>query len=349
MGTSAHKQQRTHPPEQRARRLLLLALLTGIALSLLALGGSRPADAQRVSELNSKADAARSRAEALAGRIEAQTAALTAKRRQAASAAGREAELSATLQSGRERAAELAIEVEEARERLREARAELRRSVAMLSDRLVAIYKNGGPDALGVLLRADGYDDLALRSEYLERIRAADAALVGRARELSTQVSEQVEAVAAARRQQRAHNAEVEAARDQIAAVRAQAQARVSALATATGSQQAALGDLRAQIERWERQVQEAEQVSAAEAKQKVAEQIDGWAIPEKVVNCESGGDFSALNPSSGAGGAYQILPSTWKLYGGKGLPHEASPQEQSRIAALIWADSGRSAWVCAG
>ena len=40
---------------------------------------------------------------------------------------------------------------------------------------------------------------------------------------------------------------------------------------------------------------------------------------------CESGGNYSALNPSSGAGGAYQILPSTWELYGGKGEPAERS------------------------
>ena len=64
---------------------------------------------------------------------------------------------------------------------------------------------------------------------------------------------------------------------------------------------------------------------------------------------CESGGNFQALNASSGAGGAYQILPSTWAAYGGKGLPHQAPPAEQHRIAAMIWADSGPAAWVCAG
>jgi muramidase (phage lysozyme) len=64
---------------------------------------------------------------------------------------------------------------------------------------------------------------------------------------------------------------------------------------------------------------------------------------------CESGGNYSAINPSSGAGGAYQILPSTWALYGGKGTPQGASKEEQDRIAGEIWAASGGSAWVCAG
>ena len=55
------------------------------------------------------------------------------------------------------------------------------------------------------------------------------------------------------------------------------------------------------------------------------------WAIPESIVMCESGGNFEAVNPSSGAGGAYQILPSTWELYGGEGDPEDASPAEQTR------------------
>ena len=57
---------------------------------------------------------------------------------------------------------------------------------------------------------------------------------------------------------------------------------------------------------------------------------------------------YGAVNPSSGAGGAYQILPSTWDLYGGRGEPQNAPKAEQDRIAGEIWADSGGSAWVCA-
>ena len=62
---------------------------------------------------------------------------------------------------------------------------------------------------------------------------------------------------------------------------------------------------------------------------------------------CESGGNWHAVNPTTGAGGAYQILPSTWAAYGGTGLPQDASPAEQSAIAAKIWASSGPGAWNC--
>jgi len=72
-----------------------------------------------------------------------------------------------------------------------------------------------------------------------------------------------------------------------------------------------------------------------------------GYSIPSSIVMCESGGNYSAVNPSSGAGGAYQILPSTWAAYGGQGLPQDAPPAEQNQIAAEIYATQGPSAWTC--
>jgi Transglycosylase-like domain len=72
-----------------------------------------------------------------------------------------------------------------------------------------------------------------------------------------------------------------------------------------------------------------------------------GYSIPASIVMCESGGNYRAVNPSSGAGGAYQILPSTWAAYGGTGLPQNAPPAEQDAIAAKIYATAGPSQWSC--
>jgi peptidoglycan hydrolase-like protein with peptidoglycan-binding domain len=72
-----------------------------------------------------------------------------------------------------------------------------------------------------------------------------------------------------------------------------------------------------------------------------------GYSIPSSIVQCESGGNYSAVNPQSGAGGAYQIMPSTWHDYGGQGLPQDAPKSEQDAIAAKIYSTVGPSAWVC--
>lgn len=321
--------------------------LAGVALAI----PIARADAQSIDELNSRIGDARAQAEALNAEIETKLLELAAARQEASAAATREAELSEVLRRGQERAAALATRVQAAQADLRAARARLDRALNALADRLVAIYKSATPDETTILLDSRGYDDLATRADLLRRIQAADRALVERVRELRAEVARQLAAVEAAKRRADAFNARVAAARDQISAARAAAEARAAALSDARAAQVAALGALQDRMAGWADRVQRLERISAAEAAEEVAGWggTGDWAIPEAIVMCESGGNYGALNPSSGAGGAYQILPSTWELYGGKGLPHEASPAEQDAIAAQIWADSGPGAWVCAG
>lgn len=59
----------------------------------------------------------------------------------------------------------------------------------------------------------------------------------------------------------------------------------------------------------------------------------------------ESGGNWNAYNPGSGAGGRYQIIPSTWAANGGTGSPQNASPAEQTRVAQNVIASQGIHAW----
>lgn len=68
-----------------------------------------------------------------------------------------------------------------------------------------------------------------------------------------------------------------------------------------------------------------------------------GYSVPSYIVACESGGDYGAVNPSSGAYGAYQILPSTSAAYG----CDMSSPAGQDACAGEIYADVGSSAWSC--
>ncbi len=74
----------------------------------------------------------------------------------------------------------------------------------------------------------------------------------------------------------------------------------------------------------------------------------DGWAIPYAIVLCESGGQNLPPN-GAGASGYYQIIPGTWKLFGGTGpAAYLASKAEQSAVAAKIWnGGAGASNWTC--
>jgi hypothetical protein len=70
-----------------------------------------------------------------------------------------------------------------------------------------------------------------------------------------------------------------------------------------------------------------------------------GSPLPTCTWQPESGGNPSAVNPSSGAGGYYQILPSTWSAYGGTGAPQDAPMSEQTAIAQKIYQSQGPGAW----
>jgi hypothetical protein len=61
--------------------------------------------------------------------------------------------------------------------------------------------------------------------------------------------------------------------------------------------------------------------------------------------SAESGGDYGAVNRSSGAGGAYQFMPSTWASLGGAGLPENAPAAEQDAMALKLYQRDGWSPW----
>ncbi len=64
------------------------------------------------------------------------------------------------------------------------------------------------------------------------------------------------------------------------------------------------------------------------------------------VIQRESSGNPSAVNPSSGAGGLYGFLPSTWHALGFPGLPENAPVSVQNEAFAKEYAQSGTSAWA---
>jgi septal ring factor EnvC (AmiA/AmiB activator) len=317
--------------------------LLGLALLPVA-GGAEDTEA-----LQAKVAAAREEAESLTLRLQAAQSELATAQQEADVASDREQQLSALLASGEQRAARLAGEVADTQRRLMIEKRRLHRARSALAARLVAIYESGAPSTASVILASSDFDELATRTEYLERIEQSDADLADRVAEVRGSIAAALERVAALKAKVDAYNARLAAARDEIAAVRASAEAAAGELQAVKSARAASLATLKAKIGEWVEDIEAAEAASAAEAEGTVERWLGGpFSIPSYIVMCESGGNYGALNPSSGAGGAYQILPSTWKLYGGKGAPHEAPKAEQDRIAAEIWADSGGSAWVCA-
>jgi hypothetical protein len=67
-------------------------------------------------------------------------------------------------------------------------------------------------------------------------------------------------------------------------------------------------------------------------------------SVWDKIAQCESGGNWS-INTGNGYYGGLQFSLSTWRAYGGSGMPHKASREEQIRIAKKVQASDGWGAW----
>jgi resuscitation-promoting factor RpfB len=67
-------------------------------------------------------------------------------------------------------------------------------------------------------------------------------------------------------------------------------------------------------------------------------------SVWDKLAQCESGGNWS-INTGNGYYGGLQFSLSTWRAYGGSGMPHQNSREEQIAIAKKLQADAGWGAW----
>jgi Transglycosylase-like domain len=73
-----------------------------------------------------------------------------------------------------------------------------------------------------------------------------------------------------------------------------------------------------------------------------------GGGTLSAIRGCESGGNYST-NTGNGFYGAYQFTQSTWNSVGGSGNPAAASPAEQDKRAAMLYAREGASPWPVCG
>jgi hypothetical protein len=76
----------------------------------------------------------------------------------------------------------------------------------------------------------------------------------------------------------------------------------------------------------------------------------DASATLERIAQCESGGNPTAVSADGQYRGKYQFDQATWERLGGTGDPAQAGEAEQDRLAAKLLAQRGTAPWpVCGG
>ena len=175
-------------------------------------------------------------------------------------------------------------QLEVARDRLERARAELRASRGALADRLVELYKADEPDALTVVLEADGFADLLERTEFLERISDQDRQIVEKVRVLKARAERSERRLAGLEEQKRVAAETILRRRDDIAATR-------DRLATAQGELRVARNGRRSVLAKVRRERNRAQEDLAALEREQA-----------KVRSALAGAAPGAFAPRSGAG-----------------------------------------------
>lgn len=287
----------------------------------------------------------------------------------------REATVATQLASGRAALAAVQGSLHRERQRLAQVRVRLTRARLLLSRQLVSNYESDAPGVITVVLEAHGFAELLDRISFLHDAERQQQAIIHLARTAKAQAD------SAARQLARLEVTDRQITQAALLRVRALAgmnsllDSRQAALHQARAAQQTALqasrsrgAQLRGAISRVQAQQAAAQRAAAAlaAAQQAPAPQPSvpsvgapssvglgpsgGWAIPYAIVLCESGGQNLPPN-SAGASGYYQIIPSTWSLYGGSGpAAYLTGKSEQDAVATRIWnGGAGASNWVCAG
>lgn len=68
----------------------------------------------------------------------------------------------------------------------------------------------------------------------------------------------------------------------------------------------------------------------------------------DAIAKCESGGNWG-IDTGNGYYGGLQFSPATWRSNGGTGMPHQASREEQIRVAEKVYNAQGIGAWPTCG
>jgi murein DD-endopeptidase MepM/ murein hydrolase activator NlpD len=168
--------------------------------------------------------------------------------------------------------------LEVARDRLARLRSELATARRLLAERLVEIYKSDTPDALTVVLEADGFADLLERTEFLERISDQDREITDRVRGLRDQAQDQAVELAELEEREQLAAERILRERDQIASAQGQLVSSRDQLASARADKRGALAQVRDQKH------DALEDLASLEAEQaRVAGALQGAAPPGPV------------------------------------------------------------------
>ncbi len=359
------------------------AAATATLITILAVAGvlglgSTPASGASLGQLNSQLGQQQARQHTLASSLASLSALISSLDSQISLVQSREAAVQTELDHDRAQllATRAALRREQAL--VVRLRAQLAHSRMLLSRQLLSSYENARPDIVSVVLEAHGFKDLLDNLDFLHQAERQQQSTITVTRRAKAEADSATQRLAKLETTDRRIADQTQLHVRALAGMNALLQSRQAALARAKTAQQDALAASQARGRQLQSAIARVQAQQAAAARAAAAALVTapatsgtsgasggsgtptpvgpsfgpsgGWAIPYAIVLCESGGQNLTPN-SAGASGYYQIIPGTWKLFGGSGpAAYLASKSEQDAVASRIWnGGAGASNWVCAG
>jgi septal ring factor EnvC (AmiA/AmiB activator) len=335
----------------------------GIAVVLPVSSGAEPS----LDQLQSSLAQSQARARSLSGSVGHLEGLIGSLNAQIAFVHRREAAVRVQLANDRASLRRTTAELVRERHKLALLVARLHRAESILASQLVSNYEHTNPDLLSVLLSSNGFSQLVNQLNDLRRAEQEQKTEIRITRSARNQVRAATLRLSRLQATYRTMTLAATARARALAGMNSLLSSREAALQQARAAQQAALAAAQSRGQALQSQIAhvQAEQAAAQRAAQatpatptftgssttpsgSTPAPSGGWAIPAAIVMCESGGQNLPPN-SAGASGYYQIIPGTWRQYGGTGpAAYLASKAEQDAVATRIWDSVGPSAWDCA-
>jgi septal ring factor EnvC (AmiA/AmiB activator) len=368
--------RRTALPRVVAGAIATAALLTAAGFTLAPSGTS--AATPSLGQLHSALGQTEARQHGLSSSIGSLNGLISSLGAQISLVQGREAAVNRALARDRVKLAQTQTSLRRERALLVTLRDRLALAKSILRRQLVSNYEGAQPDVISVVLDARGFSNLLDQLNYLGMAEHRQQTIITITRAVKEQADQAARRLAALEATDRQITQGAQMQARALAGMNALLGARQSAMRRARAAQQSALAAARIHATQLRHRISSVEAAQAAAAARAAAAAAaaaqqaaaanptpaapagggstgalgpsGGWAIPYAIVLCESGGQNLPPN-SAGASGYYQILPATWKLFGGTGPAAYLAPKaEQDAVASRIWnGGAGASNWVCAG
>jgi len=368
--------RRTDPPRAAAVAIALTAVLA-TAVAVLSPSGTSAAT-PNLGQLHSELGQSEAQQQNLSSNIGSLSGLISSLDGQISLVQSRKAAVNTELASDRAKLARVQASLKKERAVLVKLRDRLALAKMILRRQLVSNYEGGQPDLVSVVLNANGFTNLLDQLNYLGMAEHRQQAIITVTRTAQAQADQAARRLAALQVSVRQMTQSAAVQAQALAGMNSLLHAKQAAVARARAAQQSALVAARIRAANLRHQISQVEAAQAAAAARAAAAAAaaaqraaaatpsapvtssggstgalgpsGGWAIPYAIVLCESGGQNLPPN-SAGASGYYQIMPATWKLFGGTGPAAYLAPKsEQDAVASRIWnGGAGASNWVCAG